>query len=254
MNSMLIKGLVAASALGLAVQASAYEVTIYDGEGVAYEDGETEPGMANSQVWDLEGVFLENKNLSMVGGFDYQNGVAGFPTYTSGDIFLSVGNTPVYGNGAVKATNGFDHVANSFGYNYVLDMDYSNNSYQLLAIDAQTTVSTAYLASNHGSSPFQYVSGGTYVEGGNFSISTATDAQTGFTGGNHFVLGGLDLSTLLDSAANGTRFYSHFTMGCGNDNLMGSWEVPEPATIALLSMGLFGLWFSRRKQSASFNA
>jgi len=50
--------------LGYAGSASATifgdNITIYDndgyyGSGVGYEDEETEPGMVNSQAWDLEG-------------------------------------------------------------------------------------------------------------------------------------------------------------------------------------------------------
>ena len=265
MNIQVLKGLLAVSVFGLAMQAGAYEVTIYDGDGytrsgAAGEDQETEPGMVNSQVWDMEGFFLDNQSLTMVGGFNYVKGEGG---YSAGDIFLAVGVTPSYGAVADRSGNANAVVDNTYGYNYVLDMDYINLTYNLLEINATTQVSTGYYKQNEGSSPFQYVSGAVAdesgkdksVASGDFTIEVVTE-YNGFAGEKHYVLAGLDLSVLMAEATSGTTFYSHFTMGCGNDNLMGSWEVPEPASIALLSMGLFGLWFARRKQrsAATFSA
>ena len=248
MNAQLVKGLVAATAMTFAAQAGAasfgYDATIWDGNndnGGSYaEDEETESGQTAG--WDMEGVFYnyESHTLTIVGEFDLVTGSYG--GFDAGDIFLSV-DKPVYGD--VEGTTGFNDVANTYGYDYVIDLDYETGTWNLLSIDETATVKTAFHGTNQGSNPFEYVSGGTVITSGTFAGEEATD--TGFVGDKHYSLS-IDLEQLMTSAANNTTFYSHFTMGCGNDNLMGSWTVPEPTTLALLTMGIAGLWFSRRKQ------
>ena len=50
-------------------------ITIWDGMGVVdVEDNEVAPGCVASQVWDLEGFFLDGNMLTMVGGFNYVTG------------------------------------------------------------------------------------------------------------------------------------------------------------------------------------
>jgi len=46
-------------------------------------------------------------------------------------------------------------------------------------------------------------------------------------------------------ASAGDEFYTHFTMECGNDNLMG--RVPEPSQIALLLTAFFGMMLFKRR-------
>ncbi len=233
-----------------ALPAFANNITIADGNyrtnetgiGQGAEDQETEPGMVNSQEWDLEGFFLDGNDLSMVGGFDFVNGVSTSPDYTSGDIFIAVENRPIFGD--IDGTNGFDIVDNSYGFNYVFDLNFDSMEYSVLSLDGDSKVKTAYYAANEGSSPWQYVSGGSEIGRGIFSSSVIEN--TDFAGEIHYSLMGFDLS-FLDA---GTEFYSHFTMGCGNDNLMGQGTtapVPEPATMVLLGSGLVGLAFYRRK-------
>jgi len=257
MSIKYFKGMLIVGALGFAANASAldmgYDVTIYDGAGAQGEDGEVEPNMLNAQRWDMEGFHFNytTDTLTMVGGFDLINGVYDGhqgKTYTAGDIFLST-STPVYGD--IDGNGGMEVVDNTYGYDMVLDIDYSAGSWELLSLDETAQVITADLPSNEGSSPFQYQSGGVATGiSGTFDLSTATDAETGYEGGTHYVLS-LDLSDLIKQTANDTVFYAHFTQGCGNDNLMGSWQVPEPTTYALFMMGIAGLWFSRRKQNSA---
>ena len=202
--------------LFVALPAFASNITIEDGNyrtnetgiGQGAEDQEIEPGMTNDQSWDLEGFFLENNMLSMIGGFDFQAGQSG---YASGDIFVSVDDVPQYGDFHRGGANGSELQGDSgtYGYEYVLDLDFSSMTYSVLGLSNNTVLQTAYYQQNEGSSPWKYVSGGvTTAYGGSFS----------------------------------------FTSGLSNDNLMGRGAVvPEPTTMVLLDSGLIGLAFYRRK-------
>jgi hypothetical protein len=265
MNKKLIQGLVAASALSFTMQANAgmfgADVTISDGNfsGSGWasdrEDQETEPGMIQSQVWDLEGTFIDGNVLTLVGGYNFEEGEAGF---ASGDLFLSTG-TPIYGDVHRGGAHGNMPESNSYGYNYVLDIDFGSNSYNIMAIDENSMVQGAYYQQNEGSSPWRYISSDndTLIGTGSLGLQSGlTDSDTGFEGGDHYAMS-FDLSAIYASLGESTTFYSHFTMGCGNDNLMGNWDVtavPEPATFALFGMGIFGLLIARRKSSAQIVA
>ncbi|MFH1217828.1 MAG: PEP-CTERM sorting domain-containing protein [Pseudomonadota bacterium] len=233
-------------------------ITIYDGTqdaahtgtGQGREDNETEPGMVNTQAWDLEGFFLKSNTLSMIGGYNFKDGYGGF---TSGDVFIST--TGSYGNTDPNFSDTKNNVKvkNTFGYEYAIDLDFTSSTYNVYALNANSWTITAYYPENEndspGSNPWRYASGGDLISQGNsFSfVSGLTNGQTSFTGGTHYAVTGLDLSFL---GAN-TNFVAHFTMGCGNDNLMGSGTtapVPEPATMMLFGTGLAGLAGAYRRK------
>lgn len=254
----LLASLLFAAANASALPSGLTNITVGDGDIASgswygnYEDQEVEPGMEKHQKWDLEGFYAYGQNhLAMIGGFDFRNGVSGYNgangtrDFRSGDIFLDINNNHIAGNATAHDGNAQSTVTNTFGYEFVLDVDWMAGTYNVYSLDADTRTKLAFYDANFGSSPWKYLDGGNYIESGTFSYENGlTDAQTGKTGGTHYGVYGFDLSFLGQS-----DFYSHFTMGCGNDNLMGhgqTTQVPGPGSLALVAVGLFGLVRTRR--------
>jgi hypothetical protein len=187
------------------------------------EDQEVEPKCTTGQAWDLEGFFIQGNTLTIVGGFNF---VSGSSTYPSGDLFIDTdGNT-----------------AN--GYSYVYDLDFANLSYKIWT--GNYSVDNVSLSVNSNSNPWRRKKGGTQV-GQKEEIqyfSNLSDSDVGFLGGTHYAAT-VSLSQL--NLRSGTELLCHFTMKCGNDNLIGKTHVPDSAqTIALLGFTLFGIEIIRR--------
>ncbi len=203
--------------------------------GYVTDDNEVEYNCVPDQNWDLEGFFLDNSNneLSMVGGYNFEIGYGGFDP---GDIFIDV---------------------DGGSYDYALVLDFGTSTYDVYSIDGTASLEKVYFGQNNASNPWKYTSGGEAVtEDIAFSyddFETASgeniyDVKGDSNDDGHYVVSGIDLSFLGT-----TDFMVHYTMECGNDNLMGrgSISVPEPGTLSLLTMGslcLIGFWALRRKK------
>ena len=213
------------------------------------EDNETEntPNTIRTQQWDLEGMYRNGNILSLVGGYDFENGVYYQPrdrTYVSGDIFIDTNGNAVYGVGNTTSTGGTTSIL--YGYEYVLDLTYGSGgsgTYDIVQLVQGSTLLSRPTDVGT-SSPWRLYSGGTTVGSGTFSYGTLTAAEAtgyGLLGGDsnhgdnntHYYITGFDLAFLPD----GSDAVFHYTMECGNDDLMGRTHVAEPASTAMLLFG-----------------
>ena len=245
--AVLALGLVLMSIPVLAIELGT-NITIYDGSGSgtgwygAQEDGEVEPNCVATQAWDLEGFFLKGTTLTMVGGFDF----AGNTSQPSGDIFLDIDGD--YKAGDKPDTNKIEQVSNSYGYDYALDLDFANKQYTIYSLDENSQLNSVFYAQNQGSTPWEYVSDATDIVG-TYTLGYDTGLSNAAVGG---LLGGVHNAVAIDLGLTGINFskgfLAHFTMRCGNDNLIGVSPVPEPQTLLLMGIGLLGLAFVGRKK------
>ncbi|MGI6459965.1 MAG: PEP-CTERM sorting domain-containing protein [Candidatus Hydrogenedentales bacterium] len=258
----------------------------WNGVGVGGEDQEVEPNCTHGQAWDLEAFYLDSNNLlTMVGGYDFENGVTSSGwTWEYGDLFIDIDGNAVYGAAAGTGQQGSQPshsqtTMNVYGYDYVLAFDGAldgdgNPMYTAYKLDAEDATLLVYYNANDHANPWRYDSGGEEVHSGSFQYFTNlpdTDFPT-FTddtfqtlshlqGGWHNAVQ-VDLTWLWDEVRQydpewGGTVITHFTMECGNDNLMGQGilpydpgvVIPEPASITLMGLGIAAVAVSRLRKA-----
>jgi hypothetical protein len=111
-----------------------------------------------------------------------------------------------------------------------------------------------YFSQNNDAKPFKYEPNDAQPLYSNIPLSSYFDNFTDpdlptLPLGKKYYAATFNLSFLSTELNPGDEFYTHFTIGCGNANLMGKGTapVPEPATLLLLGSGLMGLAGFRKK-------
>ncbi len=272
-SGIMVVMLVAAAAFaGNASALVGGDVTIYDenssaggygawpgGYASQAEDQEVEPGSLTGQQWDTEGFFYDKTDytLTLVGGWNFQNGYSGV---FSGDIFIDTNGDAQFGNEAHAGTQYAPGavVADSFNYEYVIDVDWLSGNYAVYStLGAMMETNGMVTESiNWEANPLRRVAGGTALGvTGTATYSTATDAETGFVGGSHNTAA-FDLDWLVALLPEDSQATFHFTESCGNDYMMGFTSLrddtppppsPEPASLVLLGAGVLALAYRHRK-------
>lgn len=159
-----------------------------------------------------------------------------------GDLFLSSAWTP-YGtpnyvlddasNGTVW-THGFslDNGLAQSGAGTLFTLNAGNNAANALLSDDVMDVGSSFRA------------------GQEVAVDLASDITA--VGAGTWGVAGSNLNFLIDltgTSLEGSKSIAlHWTMSCANDVIEGEYNVPEPALLGLLAMGLIGIGVSKRKK------
>jgi len=238
-NNWMTLGIAAVVVSAMAITGNAVNITVADGvtpdtlwgasgsHGQGGEVNEVEANCLPGHEWDLESFDLTGRMLSLTAGYDFINGAVdpyGRGTYTTGDIYLKTG-----------ASGG-----DSYGYNYVFDLDVAHLTWNLYALTASSSDDSVYFGQNYNSNPWRFHPGNEPIVASGAITYTNSIDSLGFEN-----CIGLLLPTMFD----GESITFHYTYQCGNDVIKGiGTPVPDGGlTLALLGGVLVGIECIRRK-------
>ena len=204
-----------------------------------------DPGYGG-QAFDAEYLFYKvsgnTVHLGLQTGFDVETGhqVYGNKHYWAGDLFLSI-------DGVTLGDSSSYEFAVDFGLGHCGWSDRNNGSCAETVHDAGVYSVSSYdddvYAGHTISLPYAMDTG---VKLANL---LSNEAGSGLQDNGHtsyFRQVSFDISQL--GLVGPLTVDAHWTMSCGNDAVDGYATVTEPATLALLAIGIIGLGLARRKE------
>lgn len=213
----------------------ANDITINDGYGSYdtgwysqfYENNEVEIGNFPSQLWDME-KFVINENsrqLMMIWGYNFTD-PQGIDGMRPGDLFINIG---------------YDNV-----YDYVAVANFENSTYSLYTLG---NVYNVYYGQNNSSNPWKYKDGGFLVGDG---LSVEYLSFIDYEGIHYVAL--FDVNWIYEIINSGELIKFHYTMECGNDNLLGQYiiSIPEMMTTNIVCVLLCMIGFNILKKYLHF--
>jgi hypothetical protein len=233
--------LLLAAILSFTFTTPALDITINDGVGwgsvwysASRENNEVEPGNIMNQKWDMESFYLTDTSLTMTGGYNFTI-PQGYGGFRPGDLFVDYNNDG--------------------DYDLVAVISHAGSTYDVYSLG---NTSDVFYGVNSASNPWKYKDGGNLVVSGeSITYGSYSDWE-----GTHYTAD-LDLWWVDPYVAYGVPVTLHYTMECGNDNLMGQYmpvttggfgdpdpdPVPETGnTMAMLGIALLGCNMFRKKQ------
>ena len=213
-------------------------------------DGSVGPGYGG-QNFDVEAAYMTSANSVLYGafvsGFDRagQSGWNGSGWYSTGDLFFDLGGNGTWDFAIALSTHdgfleGCAYIPSSAGTWYTTPTDFAASApAQLLSGVTFTELSGVQYA---------------YHEGTSSEKPYASEKTSDYSGADHniveFSLDDVDLHYAFPSLFSGTSVVMHYTQTCGNDVLDLPGIVvytPEPATAALLALGVVAAYARRRR-------
>jgi hypothetical protein len=225
--------LILMAVLSFSMAAQSLDITINDGYGTGTgwysanrENQEVEPGNVAGQVWDMESFVLNGSILTMTGGYNFTK-PSGYGGFRPGDLFFDVDGV------------GF--------YDFVAVIGDAASTYNVYYLDDNSNTYDVFYSQNIFSNPWKYKDGGTLIKSGETALYGSFSSEEGI----HYTLD-IDLSWLENYLMNGDTVTLHYTMECGNDNLMGQYiydPVPDAGnSLAMMGVVAIALYSVRRSR------